>query len=186
MPLTDYKSVLLTFTKFEIERIILLLDKKSNADDLKILEKSIGKVITIKTIKIQNYDIIHIITKCVKVIDSLKNDFIYVNVKDTTPISLGLLFASFKRHKVVEEIIYEDVKKMILLPKLNFNLNKSEKIILGLLNKDKSTTEIIIQTNKKIVGSRVYQTIDSLIKSGLVKKDGNLIKITEAGQIARI
>ena len=66
------EPVILAITKLGPERIILLIDKESNKEQdasVKLIQESIGKVIDVKVVKTDVYNIVEIAKECVKIID---------------------------------------------------------------------------------------------------------------------
>src|SRR3989338_5823601 len=76
--------VLLAATRLGPGRLILLIDKEKNAEQdksLKLIAESIGRVIDLKTVKTDVYDIVEIAKKCVEIIDMQpKDDRIFINI----------------------------------------------------------------------------------------------------------
>ena len=83
---TLYNSdpVILATTRLGPNRLILLIDKKPDKEQeasLKLINDSLGKVIDVKTVKTEVYDIVEIAKKAVEVIDMVpKEDHIFVNI----------------------------------------------------------------------------------------------------------
>ncbi len=185
--------VILATTRLGPERLILLVDKEPNEEQensVKIIEDSLGKVIDVKVIKTDVYNIVDVAQKCVEIIDMQpKDDIIYVNITSGRKTkALGLLFAAYARHDKVKKIAYnpeEDKTSVIYLPRLSFKLNDSEKAILSELAKDKY--ESISDLAKKVDMSpaMLYRTIDELKDKDLITTEDG-IKLTDAGKIARL
>ncbi len=132
------EPVILATTRLGPERLILLIDKTSNKEQeasLKLIEDSLGKVIDVKTVKTDVYDIVEIARECVKVIDLQPNeDHIFVNITSGRKTkAIGLLFAAYARHSRVSKIAYnpeEDKSSIVYLPRLSFKLTDNQKDIL--------------------------------------------------------
>ncbi|HLD87075.1 MAG TPA: DUF6293 family protein, partial [Candidatus Nanoarchaeia archaeon] len=91
--------VLLAATRLGPNRLILLIDKEKNAEQekgLKLIVESLGRVIDVKTVKTEVYDIVEVAKKCVEIIDMQpKDDKIFINITSGRKTkALGLLFAS--------------------------------------------------------------------------------------------
>src|SRR3989338_4910836 len=121
--------VILATTRLVPDRLVLLIDKDSNPDQeksLKLINDSLGKVIDVKTIKTDVYDIVSVASKCVEIIDMQpKDDIIYVNITSGRKTkAIGLLFAAYARHDRVKKIAYnpeEDKTAVVYLPRLSFH-----------------------------------------------------------------
>jgi len=132
------EPVILAITKLGPERIILLIDKESNKEQdasVKLIQESIGKVIDIKVVKTDVYNIVEVARECVKIIDLEPDENeIYVNITSGRKTkAIGLLFAAYARHERVKRIGYnpeEDKGTVIYLPRLSFRLTESQKKIL--------------------------------------------------------
>src|SRR3989344_5751963 len=164
------EPVILATTRLGPERLILLIDKepsKEQENSLKLIEDSLGKVIEVKVVKTDVYDIVNVATKCVEIIDMQpKDDLIYVNITSGRKTkAIGLLFAAYARHDRVKKIAYnpeEDTSAVVYLPRLSFKLTESQKLILETL--DKGSFDNISDLAKKIDLSTamLYRTIDDL------------------------
>jgi CRISPR locus-related DNA-binding protein len=185
--------VILATTRLGPDRLILLIDKdpnKEQQDALKLIQASLGKVIDVKTVKTEVYDIVKVAEKAVEVIDMQpKDDLIYVNVTSGRKTkAIGLLFAAYARHDRVRKIAYnveEDPKAVVYLPRLSFKLTESQKMILDAL--DKSDYESHTKLSEKVSMSTgmLYRAIDDLKDMDLITTE-NGIKLTDAGKIARL
>ena len=192
---TLYNSdpIVLATTRLGPDRLVLLIDKQSNQEQqrsLKVINDSLGKVIDVKTIKTDVYDIVKVATKCVEIIDMQpKDDIIYINITSGRKTkAIGLLFAAYARHDKVKKIAYnpeEDINSVVYLPRLSFKLSESEKTVLEKI--DEGDYEIISDLAKKIELSTamLYRAIDELKDKDLIATEEGL-KLTDAGKIARL
>ncbi|HEY4520225.1 MAG TPA: CRISPR-associated CARF protein Csa3 [Candidatus Paceibacterota bacterium] len=186
------EPVILATTRLGPERLVLLVDKEPSREQersLKIIEDSLGKVIEVKVVKTDVYDIVNVATKCVEVIDlQPKDDIIYINITSGRKTkAIGLLFAAYARHDRVKKIAYnpeEDKNAVIYLPRLSFKLTESEKKVLEYINS--GNYENISDLAKKIDMSTamLYRAMGDLEDKDLIIKDG--LKLTDAGKIARL
>lgn len=182
--LYNYESIMLLCTKLGVEKLVLFLNSKPNEEQKKALElvqKALGKVIDIKTFKIDVYDIVKAAEEVVKCIDLL-SDEIYVNITHGRKTqALAVLFAAYSRIKRIKAILYvcEEDKKIIYLPKLSFDLNNSQRRILESMKEKEITnlSDIKIDLSKGML----YRTVKELIDLGYVDED---LKLTDAGRIA--
>ena len=187
------EPVILATTRLGPERLILLVDKEPSSEQeksLKIINDSLGKVIEVKVVKTDVYDIVNVATKCVEVIDlQPKDDSIYINITSGRKTkAIGLLFAAYARHERVKKIAYnpeEDRNAVVYLPRLSFKLTESEKKVLEYIDRDKY--ESISDLAKKIDLSTamLYRAIDELKDMDLITTEEGL-KLTDAGKIARL
>lgn len=185
--------VILATTRLGPDRLILLIDKEPNKEQqeaLKLIQNSLGKVIDVKSVKTEVYDIVKVAEKAVEVIDMQpKDDLIYVNVTSGRKTkAIGLLFAAYARHDRVRKIAYnleEDPKAVVYLPRLSFKFTESQKKILEAL--EKSDFESLAKLSEKVDMSTgmLYRAIDELKDMDLVTTE-NGIKLTDAGRIARL
>jgi len=187
------EPVILATTRLGPERLILLVDKepsKEQENSLKIIQDSLGKVIEVKVVKTDVYDIVNVATKCVEIIDlQPKEDSIYVNITSGRKTkAIGLLFAAYARHDRVKKIAYnpeEDKNAVVYLPRLSFKLSESEKKVLEYI--DSGKYESISDLSKKIdlSSAMLYRSIDELKDMDLITTEEGL-RLTDAGKIARL
>ncbi|MBI2138687.1 CRISPR locus-related DNA-binding protein [Candidatus Woesearchaeota archaeon] len=139
------EPVILATTRLGPERLILLIDNEPSKEQeasLKLIQDSLGKVIEVKVVKTEVYDIVKVAAKCVDIIDlEQKENTIYVNITSGRKTkAIGLLFAAYARHEKVKKIAYnpeEDKTSVVYLPRLSFNLTESQKKILEMVDKGK-------------------------------------------------
>lgn len=187
------EPVLLASTRLGPDRLILLIDKKpckEQSDALKLVKNSLGKVLDVKEVKTDVYDIVSVARKCVEVIDLQPiEDKIYVNITSGRKTkALGLLFASYARQERVKKIAYnpeEDKTSVVYLPRLSFKLSDSQKKILEHIE-DKDYSNITDLASKIGLSTAIaYRSIDELKDMDLVNSEEGL-KLTDAGKIARL
>jgi CRISPR-associated protein Csa3 len=185
--------VILATTRLGPDRLVLLIDKESNPDQeksLKLINDSLGKVIDVKIIKTDVYDIVKVATKCVEVIDMQpKEDIIYVNITSGRKTkAIGLLFAAYARHDKVKKIAYnpeEDKSAVVYLPRLSFKLSESEKTILSQIDEGKYESISDFAKRIDLSTAMLYRAIDELKDMDLITTEEGL-KLTDAGKIARL
>jgi CRISPR-associated protein Csa3 len=191
---TLYKAdpILLSCTRLGPERLILLVDKEPDKEQeasIKLIQDSLGKVIDVKIVKTEVYDIVEVARKAVEIIDAQpKEDHIFINITSGRKTkAIGLLFAAYARHDKVSKIAYnpeEDKSAIIYLPRLSFKLTESEKKILEEVGKKKY--ESITDLAKKIDLSpaMLYRAIAELEDMDLISSEKGSIELTDAGKIA--
>ena len=177
------------------DRLILLIDHKPDKEQeksLKLIKESIGRVVDVKVIKTEVYDIVKVAEKGVEIIDMQpKDDEIFVNVTSGRKTkALGLLFAAYARCNKVKKIAYnpeEDVPSVVWLPKLSFKLTESQKSVLNALAEKDYSKMSLTELADKIGISRamLYRNIDELRDMGYVSTEDGLV-LTDAGKIARL
>src|SRR3989338_9178696 len=161
------EPVILATTRLGPERLILLIDRepsKEQENSLKLIEDSLGKVIEVKVVKTDVYDIVNVATKCVEIIDMQP------------------------RHDRVKKIAYnpeEDKTAVVYLPRLSFKLSESEKKILEVLDKGKYETPSDIAGKVDMSTAMLYRALDELRDMDLITTEEGL-KLTDAGKIARL
>ncbi|MCB9362053.1 CRISPR locus-related DNA-binding protein [Candidatus Woesearchaeota archaeon] len=183
--------VLLAANRLGPDRMILLLDKEKNAEqdkNFKLINDSLGRVIDIKSVRTEVYDIVAVATKAVEIIDlQPKDDKIFINVTSGRKTkAMGLLFAAYARIDRIARIAYnpeEDKKAVIYLPKLSFKLTESQKKLLEAL--DKNTDMAKLAEKVDISRAMLYRNIDELRDLDLIKTDEG-VELTDAGRIARL
>tara|TARA_Y100000034_G_scaffold87295_1_gene104685 strand:+ start:1346 stop:1948 length:603 start_codon:yes stop_codon:yes gene_type:complete len=187
------EPVILASTRLGPERLILLVDKVPSGEQeksIKIIEDSLGKVIEVKVVKTDVYDIVKVARKCVEIIDMQpKDDLIYINITSGRKTkAIGLLFASYARHDKIKKIAYnpeEDKNAVVYLPRLSFKLTESEKKVLEYIEKGKYENISDLAKKIDISTAMLYRAIDELKDKDLITtKEG--LKLTDAGMIARL
>lgn len=187
------EPVILASTRLGPDRLILLIDKepdKEQITSLKLIQDSLGKVMDVKTVKTEVYDIVEVARKCVEIIDlQPKEDWIFVNITSGRKTkAIGLLFAAYARHDRVRKIAYnpeEDKASVVYLPKLSFKLTESQKKILEALESGKFDSISDLAKKVDLSNAMLYRALDELKDMDLVSTEEG-IKLTDAGKIARL
>ncbi|MCF7860949.1 CRISPR locus-related DNA-binding protein [Candidatus Woesearchaeota archaeon] len=187
--------VLLAANRLGPDRLILLIDKKPNREqskNFKLINESLGRVVDVKSIKTEVYDIVKIAKKCVEIIDMQpKDDEVFINLTSGRKTkALGLLYAAYARCKRISKIAYnpeEDHTSVVYLPKLSFKMTDSQSRVLDAIEDGASEGLSYIELAEKIELSRamLYRNIDELRDMGYLSTDEGL-KLTDAGKIARL
>ena len=185
------EPVLLATTRLGPDRLILLIDKtldKEQDNAVRIIQDSLGKVMEVKIVKTDVYDIVEVAKECVKIIDlQPKDDSIYVNVTSGRKTkAIGLLFAAYARHDKVKKIAYnpeEDKSSIVYLPRLSFKLTDSQKKILEQISNGKYESISDLAKNVDLSTAMLYRAIDELKDMDLITTEEG-IKLTDAGRIA--
>lgn len=185
--------VLLAANRLGPDRLILLTDKRPDdkqKKSFKLIKESLGRVVDVKEVKCEVYDIVGVAKKCVEIIDlQPKHDLLFINITSGRKTkALGLLFAAYARHDRIAKIAYnpeEDKNAIVYLPKLSFKLNESQKKVLEVI--DTEIYENFTDLADKISISRamLYRNIDELRDMDLISTEKG-IKLTDAGKIARL
>ena len=187
------EPVMLATTRLGPERLILLIDKAPNKEQekaLKLIHDSLGKVIDVKTVKTDVYDIVAVAKECVKIIDMQPNDdIIYVNITGGRKTkAIGLLFAAYARHDKVKKIAYnpeEDQNSIVYLPRLSFKLTESQKKILEEIGNNRYESIADLEKKIDLSTAMIYRAIDELKDMDMVTTEDG-IQLTDAGKIARL
>ena len=186
--------IILAATRLGPERIILLVSKEPTKEQeaaVKLLQDSLGKVIDVKVVKIDVYDIVEVAKKAVEVIDMQpKEDHIFVNITAGRKTqAIGLLFAAYARHDRVSKIAYnpeEDKNNSIVyLPRLSFKLTESQKKILEEVGKKKYESITDLAEKIELSTAMLYRAIAELEDMDLISTEKG-IELTDAGRIARL
>lgn len=188
------EPVLLAATRLGPEKLILLIDKepdKEQLESLKLIKNSLGKVLEVVEERTEVYDVVEVARKCVKIIDSQsKDDWIFVNITSGRKTkAIGLLFAAYARHDMVKKIAYnpeEDKSAVVYLPRLSFKLTESQKMILEKLEKGKYKNTTELAENMKLSTAMVYRAVGELEDMDLITCNDDGMKLTDAGKIARL
>lgn len=187
------EPVILASTRLGPQKLVLLVDKtpsKEQDASVKLINDSLGKVIDVKVVKTEVYDIVKIAEKCVEIIDVQdKDDLIYVNITSGRKTkAIGLLFAAYARHDRVRKIAYnpeEDKNAIVYLPRLSFKLNESQKKILEHLFENKYGSISELAKKIDLSSAMLYRAIDELKDMDLVSTEEG-VQLTDAGKIARL
>lgn len=187
------EPVLLAATRLGPEKIILLISKETTKEQdasIKLIQDSLGKVIDVKTAKIELYDIAEVAKKVVEIIDlEARDSEIYVNITSGRKTqAIGVLLASYARHERVKKIAYnpeEDKSSIIYLPRLSFKLTESQKKILEELGKKRYETMTDLANKIDLSTAMLYRAIGELEDMDLVSTESG-IELTDAGKIARL
>ena len=182
--------ILVAANKLGPDRMILFVDKvptKEQDKSLELLRGSLGRVIDIKVVKTEVYDIVEVAGKAVEVIDlQPKDDEIFVNITSGRKTkAIGLLFGAYARARRIKKIIYYPEEKdslPVYLPKLQFHLNESQKKVLEYLEEKEFTSLMDLSEKIDISRAMLYRNIKELEEMGLVED----LKLTDAGKIARL
>lgn len=185
--------VLLASTRLGPDRIVLLANKESPKEQeaaIKLIQDSLGKVIDVKVVKIDVYDVVEVAKKAVEIIDMQPiEDHIFVNITAGRKTqAIGLLFAAYARHERVSKIAYnpeEDKSSIVYLPRLSFKLSENQKKILEELAKKKYENIAELADRAECSTAMVYRLIDELKDMDLVSTEKG-IELTDAGKIARL
>jgi CRISPR locus-related DNA-binding protein len=181
--------ILVAANKLGPDRMYLLVDKelsKEQEKSIEILQGSLGRVIDIKIIKTEVYDIVEVAKKAVEIIDMQpKEDEIFANVTSGRKTkAIGLLFGAYARCSRVKKILYfpEETKEAVSLPKLQFNLTDSQKKVLEYIEAGKFDSLMDLSEKIDISRAMLYRNIKELEEMGLIEEQ----KLTDAGRIARL
>jgi len=189
------EPVLLAANRLGPDRLILLVDQKPDKEQeksFKLIQDSLGRVVDVKKVPTEVYDIVGVAEKCVEIIDMQpKDDEIFINVTSGRKTkALGLLFAAYARCNKVKKIAYnpeEDKTAVVWLPKLAFKLTESQKSVLNVLSEKDYSKMSLTELAEKVGISRamLYRNIDELRDMGYISTEEGLV-LTDAGKIARL
>jgi len=182
--------VLIAANKLGPDRMILLVDKEPSKEQEKsidLIKNSLGRVVDVKVVKTEVYDIVDIARRAVEIIDMQpKDDEIYVNVTSGRKTkAIGLLFGAYTRSSRVKKILYypqENEAMPVYLPILQFKLTESQKKVLEYLEDGKFSSLMGLSEKIDVSRAMLYRSIKELEEMGLVED----LKLTDAGKIARL
>jgi CRISPR locus-related DNA-binding protein len=191
-PIYSTDSIVLAINRFSIDRLFLLVSKKSDEEQqkaVKEIQEHYSKIIDIKEKKIELYDLVEAAHQVKEIIDDQgSNDEIYLNITTgSRPQAMGVLFAGYKRPARVKKIFYvtEDTNEIITIPKLSFEVTEAQqKILDNIENVDKiSEMENEIDVSKAMI----YRAIIELKNKGFIEENTDKgYRLTEAGKIAKM
>jgi CRISPR locus-related DNA-binding protein len=190
-PIYETDSIVLAINRFTIDRIFLLVSKKSDdkqQDAVKSITEHYSKIIDIKEKKIELYDLVETAHQVKDIIDDQSNtDEIYLNISTGRRTqAMGVLFAGYKRPSRIKKIFYvtEDTHEVITIPTLSFDITDAQQKILDNIE----DIDKISQMSNEIDVSKamVYRAIKELKDKGLIEETTNGHKLTEAGKIAKM
>lgn len=185
----DSSAVVFAIKKFDIDKVILLVDTKSDdaqTNSVKSVRNVFGNLVEIKEERVDVYNILDITKKVVNIIDSIpEKDQIFINITaGRKPQSLGVVFAAYQRTSRIRKIVYitEENKEIVTLPMLSFDLTGSQLELLNNIDK----TDSINKLEKKldIQKAMIYRNIKDLQNRGFIEKVDGGLKLTDAGKIA--
>ena len=184
--------VILASTRLGPDRIFLLVNKeptKEQEASVKLIQDSLGKVIDVKVVKIDVYNIVEVAKRAVELIDAQPTeDHIFINITAGRKTqAIGLLFAAYARHEKVSKIAYnpeEDKSSIVYLPRLSFKLTDTQKAILEELEKKKYASIADLADKVKQSTAMLYRNLTELRDMDLI--DDNELSLTDAGKIARL
>jgi len=185
-----FESIIASTTRISADRVILLIDKKPDKqqlESLEILKQSIGSVIEITTVKTEIYDIVEVAKEAVKIIDLLSDkDEIYVDITAGRKTkALGLLFGSYARADRVKRIMYvkEEDKSIVSLPKLSYSITPGQYKIINYLLKNKIVSMISFAKKADISKAMLYKHIKELKDMDIVENTKEGLQLTDYGRI---
>ncbi|MBW6452012.1 MAG: CRISPR locus-related DNA-binding protein [DPANN group archaeon] len=186
--------VLVAATQLGPNRLILLMDDKpdkTQQQNFDLIKNSLGRVVDVKEVRTDVYDIVSVARKCVEIIDlQPKDDEIFVNITAGRKTkALGLLFAAYARSSRVSKIAYnpeEDKSSVVYLPKMSFKFTESQKTVLDVISSSPDNISLAEMSEKcGLSRAMFYRNIDDLRDSGFITTDGGL-RLTDAGKIGRL
>lgn len=185
----DNSAVVFAIKKFDIDKVILLVDTKLDEEQsksVKSVREVFGNLIELKEEKVEVYDIVNITKRVVDIIDSIpENDHVFINITaGRKPQSLGVVFAAYQRVTRIKKIVYitEENKEIVTLPILSFDLSDSKLELLRNVEKIYSVNKLEKKLN--IQKAMIYRNIKDLQNRGFIEKVDNGLKLTDAGKIA--
>jgi CRISPR-associated protein Csa3 len=185
--LYSYDPVIAGVTKLGANSLFLLVDKPPKEEQEKAIrevKKVLGKYVDIKIIKTDVYDTYNVAKDVVSIIDELPEDILLIiNISAARKTkALGLMFAGYARSGRVGKIVYitKEDQEVIILPKMSFQLNKSQRHILEFFDKNAVSEMKYIYHSLNMSKSMFYKTYKELKDFGFIDEK----RITNAGKIA--
>jgi CRISPR locus-related DNA-binding protein len=190
-PIYETDSIVLAINRFSIDRVFLLVSKKSDEkqqEAVKDIKEHYEKIIEVREKKIELYDIVETAHQVKEIIDDLQGtDEIYLNLTTgRRPQVLGVLFAGYKRPGRIKKIFYvtEDTKEIITIPTLSFDVTLTQQKILENIEDIDKISELSNEID--FSKAMVYRALKELKDKGLIEETTTGHKLTEAGKIAKM
>ncbi|MCX6803410.1 MAG: CRISPR-associated CARF protein Csa3 [Candidatus Diapherotrites archaeon] len=190
-PIYETGSISLAVNRFSIERVFLLVSKKTDDTQqaaVKYIKDHYEKIIEIKEKKIELYDLVETAHQVKDVIDDLSNtDEIYLNISTGRRTQvLGILFAAYKRPDRIKKIFYvaSENNEIITIPILSLDVTPAQQKILENIEEIDKISEM--STEIEVSKAMVYRAIKELKDKGLIEESDKGYKLTEAGRIAKM
>jgi CRISPR-associated protein Csa3 len=185
------EPVMACITQFSPNKIILLREEDAPDKILeseRMLQETVGKVLELVSKPTSIYNVVMIAHDTADIIDEehAQGRKIIVNISGgRKPQALGALFGCYARQDMIEKIVYitEEDKNIIELPKLNFGISKTKRVILEEVESGENSVNNLA-TKIGISRGMTYNHIRELREMGLI--DQNALKITSAGELAII
>ncbi|MFW6046429.1 MAG: DUF6293 family protein [Candidatus Woesearchaeota archaeon] len=181
----SFEPVIASVTKQGASELHLLIDHNPDSIQQKAIDSiksALGDYVNIRTIRTKIYDIYEIAKTSVDLIDKLHNEGkdICLNISSARKTkALGLLYAGYARANKIGNIVYivKETKEMIILPKIQFKLNKNQTQVLKhhLNSNQESSSHLDLNMPR----STYYKILQDLKSQGLIHES----KITDAGRI---
>jgi CRISPR-associated protein Csa3 len=184
-------SVVLGVTRIGPDRLYLLVNKEKDEQtekSLKVIQDTFGKVIEIKVIRVDVYDVVGTATAVVEILDIISNnEEVHVNITSgRKTMALGLLFGSYARASRVKSIQYgtEESKMLIRLPVMSYNLTDKQKDVLNAIKSGKYDTTAEMSDKIDVSKAMLYKAIKDLQDMGMIVQDDTKgYVLTDAGKI---
>ncbi|PIN77710.1 hypothetical protein COV16_06540 [Candidatus Woesearchaeota archaeon CG10_big_fil_rev_8_21_14_0_10_34_8] len=185
-----HQPIIAAATKISADRLILLIDEKSDENQqkaLKLIQDSLGSVLEIKTVKTKTYDIVSIAEEAVKIIDLLSDkDQIYADVTAGRKTkAFGLLFGCYARIGRIKKIMYvcEEDKRIVSLPKVSYNLTDGQRKVVDYLASNNIKSLMDFSEKIDISRAMVYKYIKELKDMDIIEETEDGYKLTDYGRI---
>jgi len=172
--------------------IYLIMNKKSDDKQKKAKEKlkNTFKHIEFKEIKTSIYEVYEIAKEIIANIDKIykeEENEIYVDITSgRKPKSIGIMLGCYARSNKIKEILYftQEINKMVVIPKLSFDISKKTYDLLEEISKKKITLPELANSDKLNIGrTAIYNNIRNFKEKGLVKEKNDFLFITDYGKL---
>ncbi|MCC7570713.1 CRISPR locus-related DNA-binding protein [Candidatus Micrarchaeota archaeon] len=173
--------------KFSPQKLILLTDEKPDEKakkSINAIKDMFSNVMKIEIAYVKQYDIYSIAKKTVDIIESEKENEIFINITGgRKTLMLGVIYGAYARSEMIKSIHYstEENNEFIELPLMSYDLNEVEHVLLETIN-EKGTIKVnsLAEDLGKTRGL-LYQYLKRLRMKGLVDSQ---FRITQAGKVA--
>ena len=185
--LYNFQHIVSVISKFGTDKLIILIDKEiTGKEQLQRVKEVFSKTILIETHTTSFLDIVKTARTITGIVDKNRGEKIIIDISLQKTISLGALLAAYRRADHLEGIFYYDttLKKFIQLPKINFEVNDSQRKLLDVIKTGKYRNLRELAELSKQSRAMLHRNLNELQKQGIIEKDYNKkFKLTYAARI---
>ncbi len=156
------------------------------------VEKAFKNVVEVRHVSFEAKDVVCVAEEFVKLVDGFPKNFqVILNLDKcvSCEVALGLMFGAYARHDRISRICFylSGEKKLLMLPKCQYYLTKSERRFLEEIGKQPLRSCVNLHGIYKKIGlskAIVYKNINRLKQEGFIAEGDNGVYLTEYGKVA--